>query len=739
MNPPSRSGALVWIAATFAALTVLFAVALARLDPPPARPATEPDAVFSAERAKRHLVAVAGRGEPRPVGSDAVGRAREHAEIELSGLGFDTEVQKGMSCAESGACALVRNLVARRPGTKPGAGAVLLMAHLDSVPASAGASDDGLGVATVLETARALTRGPALPRPIVVVLTDGEEAGLLGARFFHARHPLAKTVHAVVNVEARGSRGPSMLFETLGEGDSLARVRAALTYPITSSLFPEAYRRMPNDTDFSVFRGDPAVRAGVNFANVLGIDDYHTGHDAVAVVDLATLQHHGDQALAAARVYATSDVLDAGSGSHGVWFDVLGAFVIAWPGWASLPLAIFAMLLLVSHAFRTKAGVRALLVAPAALVAGMASAALVGLLLRGLGAIPAPWIASPTPAALAGILTAIAVALVVARAVAPRASLAQLHAGVWLGLAVLGVVLAVVAPAACHVLVVPSLVAAVLGAWWRPWSVAASSLVAGVLWLPLVPLLHAAAGILVLPVVVAVPLLLAVTCAPLLALGVARVERRALAATGLAALASGLVACVVPPFTGASPQRVNVVVRREQGTSRVAVLPAWGPFAWGKAPLAMVRALGPGAAPSDLSPGAVASAPEPASPGSVLRVDDLTAETGGGRRRVSVRVVPLGREDVVVLTLPGRAAEITVDGAHGWVRDGRLVVRAVPKDGFRLTVDAEGGAPIEGTLDGLTRGASDSALGQAVVNARPPEATPTQDGDVSIARQDVRW
>ena len=71
------------------------------------------------------------------------------------------------------------------------------MAHYDSVPCSPGASDDGMGTATVIETARAIAAGAPLRRTVVIVLTDGEEAGLLGAEAFMREHPLAGTVHVV--------------------------------------------------------------------------------------------------------------------------------------------------------------------------------------------------------------------------------------------------------------------------------------------------------------------------------------------------------------------------------------------------------------------------------------------------------------------------------------------------------------------------------------------------------------
>ena len=50
--------------------------------------------------------------------------------------------------------------MARVRGRDAGKPAVLLACHYDSVAAGPGAADDGAGVATTLEVARALTSGP---------------------------------------------------------------------------------------------------------------------------------------------------------------------------------------------------------------------------------------------------------------------------------------------------------------------------------------------------------------------------------------------------------------------------------------------------------------------------------------------------------------------------------------------------------------------------------------------------
>jgi len=89
------------------------------------------------------------------------------------------------------ACARIRNVVAT---IGPAEGRhLLLVSHYDSTPTGPGASDDGIGVASMIEVA-ALMRGQALKRPVTFLFDEGEEAGLIGARAFLERDPLAGRV-----------------------------------------------------------------------------------------------------------------------------------------------------------------------------------------------------------------------------------------------------------------------------------------------------------------------------------------------------------------------------------------------------------------------------------------------------------------------------------------------------------------------------------------------------------------
>jgi acetylornithine deacetylase/succinyl-diaminopimelate desuccinylase-like protein len=179
-------------------------------------PADAPAGVFSAARADALLARLLGPERPRPTGSPEAAAFRKRLEAELDRIGVPYREQTQQSCygrRHWRACATVTNIYAH---AVPGTGReVLLVAHTDSVPRGPGAADDGSGVAVILETLRALkARHLSGNRPVAALFTDGEEKGLLGAAAY-VRDPAAKArTGAVVNVEARGNRGASLLFQT---------------------------------------------------------------------------------------------------------------------------------------------------------------------------------------------------------------------------------------------------------------------------------------------------------------------------------------------------------------------------------------------------------------------------------------------------------------------------------------------------------------------------------------------
>ncbi|MET0626408.1 MAG: M28 family metallopeptidase [Pyrinomonadaceae bacterium] len=274
--------------------------------------------------------------QPHPVGSAEHAAVRDYIFGELSAGGLRPEVQKttvsNVRWGDDFRAGTVENVVARLAGSEGGK-AILLAAHYDSAPASYGASDDGSGVAALLETARVLTAGERLKNDVIFLFTDGEEAGLLGAHAFVNEHPWAKDVGLVLNFEARGSGGPAIMFETSeGNGWLVEEFAKAAPRPVANSLTYDIYKLLPNDTDFTVFRN--AGLQGFNFAYIDGFEHYHTRLDNVRNIDEDSLQHHGAYALALTRHFGGLR-LDGRREPNAVYFDLLGLRLIHYSGvWA---------------------------------------------------------------------------------------------------------------------------------------------------------------------------------------------------------------------------------------------------------------------------------------------------------------------------------------------------------------------------------------------------------------------
>jgi len=337
-------------AAACAALIVLIALGAATLltlRPPTPLTAQAPPGEFSAARAYAHAEVVAAR--THPAGSAANDEVRSHLERELRALGLEVQTQETvgaeaghLSGAAAGATlAQVRNVVARLPGTDP-TGRVFLVAHYDSVQVGPGGNDDAAGTAALLEVARALTAGPAPRNDIVFVLTDAEEACLCGAQAFAAEHPLAAEGGVVLNLEARGSTGPVIMFQTSERNAALVDVFGeAAAHPLGTSFAVEIYRLLPNDTDFTAFLDNGF--AGLNSAYIDGAAIYHTPLDTPESLDRGSLQHHGANALGLAREFGRTDLTRLDAGGDATYFPVLGSLV-SYPGAATWPLAALALL-----------------------------------------------------------------------------------------------------------------------------------------------------------------------------------------------------------------------------------------------------------------------------------------------------------------------------------------------------------------------------------------------------------
>lgn len=319
--------------APIAALLGLVAGLSVLILPSPA-PTTADPTTFSSERAMAAINRLAD--EPHSVlRREAHDRARDDVVGMFSDLGYTAEVHSdpmfdlsdpadkrifdGLSAEQQAVLkdAPAETIVVDVPGKSEHT--MALMAHYDSATVEAdesghqhitngtslGAADDGYGVAAIVETLRALKADGRQPEnSLKIVITDGEEIGLVGARN-EMRHHRAdyKNVDLVLNLEARGTSGPALMFETSSNNSAVAGYFLShVKQPVAGSLLPSLYARMPNTTDMAAFI--PKGFTVLNIAAIGAAEHYHHPTDAPRYVDHSTLQHYGDQVLDLARAWA---------------------------------------------------------------------------------------------------------------------------------------------------------------------------------------------------------------------------------------------------------------------------------------------------------------------------------------------------------------------------------------------------------------------------------------------------
>ena len=334
-------------------LLVMFGVLRSYSSPSPVE-ADAPDVVFSAIRAEAILRDLLPENIPHVAGSAYNTVVRNRVVSHLESSGYEPQFQSRFHCNPMfGSCSPVENIIAVKPGSE-GKYAVLLTAHYDSGWAGPGAADDGAGTSAILEIARMAADFPPFRNDIIFLISDSEENGLIGADAFAEHHPLFEKVKAVINLEARGVAGPSALFET-GEGNrSIIRMFSKnVDRPTGNSLVYEVYKRMPNDTDYTVYKRKGVM--GVNFAFAQGVPVYHSAIDDPDHLDLGSLQHHGDNAWGMLKPLGDRDLTKIESREDAGYMDVFGKRLVHYPVSITGGLALFLgvwVMLAIGLAFR---------------------------------------------------------------------------------------------------------------------------------------------------------------------------------------------------------------------------------------------------------------------------------------------------------------------------------------------------------------------------------------------------
>lgn len=726
---------------------------------PMALPETAPANAFSVGRAESVLARILGPEIPHPVSTEENERVRERILREYGALGIATSTYKGFGCRLNKrspflACATVTDVIAN---VRPGAGrAIVMLSHLDSVPAGPGAADDEADTAAIIESARAIgaANDPSL-HPILAVNTDGEEADLLGAAAFLDNPVLKGHVGAVVNVEARGNQGPSLLFQmSPGDGPLLdVYAKTAPTYA-TSSLTEVIYKMLPNDTDLTIFIEDGFP--SWNFAFNGNVAHYHTSLDRRANLDPASVQMQGESLLGVVRGLEVTKYKDL-RGADAIYVSILGRWLPRLPASWAMPLSLLVLIVLVLALVLSRRADQgggwwaAFLIVPVAVIAG----AVAGMILHEVAVLvsgqPDPSYAYPSMLRAALAFGVLAVTVMVARLADIRAA----TFGVWLWMAGLSLLTSVLLTGlspyflfpllvAAPVLLVASLLKLDLRSVAGQIVLAAAAVPQLLIWLSLVHLGESIQG-LYLNEVFTVPAVFGlVTLVPIL---VAKDAPRGAwaAATGVltvVALGLAVVAGFEPAFSKIAPQRLSIDYVEDAAEHRAYFAAETGWPAVAPLPASVRRAANFGARPERLVVFGSAAYVAPAGPSHFAPPTAHVEVTAAGTvRRVTIALHASPKTNQLFLAIPKDAQLKTImldekrfEVPAAWSRSASPydAIACFSSDCADKTVVLElaSKAKVKIVLGEVRFGLPPEA--QKLVAARPDTAVQSQNGDTTI-------
>ncbi|WP_129793846.1 M28 family peptidase [Sphingosinicella sp. CPCC 101087] len=724
---------------TLAAALLLLLAAMAlkgTLIPLPSSPSEPTADRFDAHRAAARLARILGDQRPHPVDSPASDAVRRRLLAEMRAVGLDPQVSDDFACngharGRAVGCARVRNLVATI-GPRRGRH-LLLSAHYDGTFAGPGAADAGIAVATLLETAH-LLRGRTLGRPVTFLFNEGEEMGLIGARAFLDRDPLAEQVDSALNFEARGVTGPATMFETSRpNGPAIARFARSVDRPVANSLSTDLYRLIPNSTDVAVFEErDWTI---LNFAIIGNETRYHSAGDDLAALDRRSLQHMGDQALALTLDLAQRPAPTA----SGEWLyaDLAGRQLLTLPLLPALALLGLLLVFFMALVVRRRAIAR-----PCAAVAigllGAGGIAWAGQAILSVIRSGDYWRGHPWVTELAVYGSAMAAILLALLLVAPGSGPRPLRAAFWLIFLAGGAATSAVAPGAAIYFLFPPLVAAagiLLGRRWPVAEPAGAIAAALLLFLSFGPALSLFEELMsngphwmFAPIGAVILLPALIELLPL----IRRVPRiLVLAGAGDLFLLPWAAVALTPAYSEDRQQlfAIEYVWDADARTGRWAVNNdgAPVPFAadWERAEL-----------PHSMRKRWVA--PAPALPVAAPAVEIAARRPVAGGRRLTLRLRTGGAESVTLLAPPDAA--VRAAGEPGYLRryrpggrEDRYALRCVGRscDGALIELVIGRPEPVEFTVIGTRSGLPPAAA--PLVAARPERARPQYAPDTTIS------
>ncbi|XP_017865474.1 PREDICTED: endoplasmic reticulum metallopeptidase 1-like [Drosophila arizonae] len=211
---------------------------------------------------------------------------------------------------------------------------LLVNSHFDSKPFTPSAGDAGFMVVTMLEVLRVIaTTRQTFEHPIVFLFNGAEEGAMQASHGFITQHKWAPNCKAVVNLDAGGSGGREILFQS---GPNHAWIvnyyKNYVKYPFATTLAEEIFQTgiVPSDTDFRQFNIYGNI-PGLDMGQCINGFRYHTIYDTIDAIPRGSLQNTGDNVLSVVRGLANAPELHdlrAHRNGHSVFFDFLGFYFI---------------------------------------------------------------------------------------------------------------------------------------------------------------------------------------------------------------------------------------------------------------------------------------------------------------------------------------------------------------------------------------------------------------------------
>ncbi|XP_043644716.1 endoplasmic reticulum metallopeptidase 1 isoform X1 [Drosophila teissieri] len=213
---------------------------------------------------------------------------------------------------------------------------ILVNSHFDSQPTSPSTGDDGHMVVSILEVLRVISSSRVpFEHPIIFLINGSEENSLQASHGFIAYHKWAKNCKAVINLDAAGSGGRELMFQSGPNYPWLVKIyKEGAKHYFSTTMAEEIFQTglVPSYTDFDIF---------VEYGNLIGLDIgqcingfvYHTKYDRIDVIPTAALQNTGDNLLGLVRTLSNATELrdiSANPTGNTIFFDVLGLYLISY-------------------------------------------------------------------------------------------------------------------------------------------------------------------------------------------------------------------------------------------------------------------------------------------------------------------------------------------------------------------------------------------------------------------------